>query len=61
MAAKERITNPSMGSNKVGSETNEIESTGVSSGTDTQLKMAALGGKKHKGQKKENEKQLHKK
>lgn len=48
MAEKERITNPSMGSNKLGEETNEIESAGVSAGSDTQLMITALGGKKHK-------------
>ena len=48
MAEKERITNPSMGSNKLGAETNEEASTGISAGTDTQLKLAALSGKKHK-------------
>lgn len=48
MAEKEKITNPSMGSNKLGEETDEIESSGVSAGTDTQLKITALGGKKHR-------------
>jgi hypothetical protein len=47
MADKERITNPSMGSNELGTETNEERQTGgVSSGTDTQLHLTALGGKK---------------
>lgn len=48
MAEREKITNPSMGSNKLGEETDEIESSGVSAGTDTQLMITALGGKKHK-------------
>lgn len=49
MADKERITNPSMGSNELGTETNEERETGgLSSGTDTQLHLTALGGKKHK-------------
>jgi len=48
MPEKERITNPSMGSNEVGTETREAASTGVSAGTDTQLEKTALGGKKHK-------------
>jgi len=48
MAEKEKITNPSMGSNKLGEETDEIESSGVSAGTDTQLMITALGGRKHK-------------
>ena len=47
MAEKEKITNPSMGSNKLGEATDEIESSGVSAGTDTQLMITALGGKKH--------------
>ena len=46
MAEKERITSPSMGSNELGSETNEEVSTGVSSGTDTQLHLAALSTQK---------------
>lgn len=48
MPEKERIVNPSMGSNEVGSETQEEAPTGVSAGTDTQLQITALGGKKHK-------------
>jgi hypothetical protein len=56
MADKERITNPSMGSNELGTETNEERATGgLSSGTDTQLHLAALGGKKHKNEKKIND------
>ena len=51
MPEKERITNPSMGSNEVGTETREPASTGVSAGTDTQLQKAALGGKKNKDHK----------
>lgn len=47
MAEKERITNPSMGSNQLGEETTENESAGVSAGTDTQLELTAAGGKKH--------------
>lgn len=48
MAEKERITNPSMGSNELGDETSEEVSTGISAGTDTQLMITVLGGKKHK-------------
>ena len=55
MAEKERITNPSMGSNELGAETNEELSTGISAGTDTQLKLAALSGKKHKKDKNSSE------
>ena len=48
MADKERITNPSMGSNQLGTETNEDRQTGgLSSGTDTQLYLTAKGGKRH--------------
>lgn len=48
MAEKESITNPSMGSNDLGEETNEEIRTGVSAGTDTQLHLAALSGNKPK-------------
>ena len=48
MAEKERITNPSMGSNELGTETHEEVITGVSAGTNTQLHLAALSGNKHK-------------
>jgi len=51
MAEKEIITNPSMGSNKLGTETNEERSLGVSAGSDTQLELTALGGRKHKKEK----------
>ena len=47
MAEKEIITNPSMGSNELGTETDEEYSSGVSSGTDTQLHLTVLGGNKH--------------
>ncbi len=49
MAEKEIITNPSMGSNELGTETIEESSTGISAGTDTQLTLTALGGKKKNG------------
>jgi hypothetical protein len=48
MADTEKITQPSLGSNDVGRETNDSHLTGVSSGTDTQLHLAAKSGKKHK-------------
>lgn len=52
MAEKEKITNPSMGSNELGSETEErVEGKGVSAGTDTQLRMAALDSQKEKEKK----------
>jgi hypothetical protein len=53
MPDKEIITNPSMGSNELGTETNEPRQTGgISAGTDTQLHLTASGGKKNKKQKK---------
>ncbi len=55
MPEKERITSPSMGSNELGNETIEEASTGVSAGTDTQLHLAALSGKKHKKNKNIND------
>ena len=56
MPDKERITNPSMGSNELGTETNEPRQTGgLSAGSDTQLHLTAVGSKKHK-----NEKQIEK-
>lgn len=48
MAERERITNPSMGSNELGTETSEEIHTGASAGSDTQLHMTALAGNKHK-------------
>ena len=47
MANNERNTQPSSGSNDVGPETNDTHLTGVSSGTDTQLNLAAKSGNKH--------------
>lgn len=55
MPEKEKITSPSMGSNELGNETDEETSTGVSAGTDTQLHLAALSGKKHKKNKNVND------
>ena len=49
----ERISQPSHGSNEVGAETNDTHVAGISSGTDTQLHLAAKSGNKHK-KKKEN-------
>ena len=48
MADNEKTTQPSLGSNDLGTETNDTHLTGVSSGTDTQLHLAAKSGKKHK-------------
>ena len=44
----ERVTQPSQGSNDTGSETRDTHTTGISSGTDTQLHLAAKSGNKHK-------------
>ncbi len=50
MQDEERITDPSMGSNELGSEIQE-DFPGVYAGSDTQLEITALGGKKHKHKK----------
>ena len=57
MPDTERITNPSMGSNELGTETNEPRQTGgLSAGTNTQLELTAAGGhKRGKKQKKIDE------
>ena len=48
MADNERVTQPSQGSNDVGSETNDTRVAGVSSGTDSQLHLAAKSDNKHR-------------
>ncbi len=49
MADREQITQPSSGSNELGTETNDTHLTsGVSAGSNTQLHLAAMSGKKHK-------------
>ncbi|MGZ4049658.1 MAG: hypothetical protein ACXVNN_09860 [Bacteroidia bacterium] len=49
MADREQITQPSMGSNELGTETNDTHlESGVSAGSDTQLHLAAKGGNKRK-------------
>ena len=48
MAEKRRITNPSMGSNPLGEETNEIRGSGISTGTDTQTQIAAISAQRKK-------------
>lgn len=56
MADREQITQPSLGSNELGTETNDTHlETGVSAGTDTQLHLTAAGGKKHKKNKDVND------
>ncbi|MEO5501625.1 MAG: hypothetical protein ABIR31_09300, partial [Ginsengibacter sp.] len=42
-AEKDRISQPSQGSEKLGTETTETHSRGISAGTDTQTKIAAVG------------------
>jgi hypothetical protein len=55
MADREQITQPSMGSNDLGTETNDTHpESGVSAGSDTQLHLAAKG-KKHKKNKNIND------
>ena len=47
MSDTERITQPSQGSNELGTETNDTHLTsGISAGTDTQLHLAAKSGHK---------------
>lgn len=46
MPEKDRITDPSMGSNELGNETTQRRGAGVSAGTDTQTKIAALSAQK---------------
>ncbi len=48
MADREQITQPSSGSNELGTETNDTHlESGISAGTDTQLHLAAKSGNKH--------------
>ncbi|MEO6819160.1 MAG: hypothetical protein ABI266_09690 [Ginsengibacter sp.] len=58
MAESERITNPSMGSNELGSETPEQRGSGISGGTDTLLHMAALSAQKKKEEDEKNKNSL---
>ncbi|MFS8083136.1 MAG: hypothetical protein ACMG51_06770 [Ginsengibacter sp.] len=57
MAEKDRISQPSQGSEKLGTETTETHSRGISAGTDTQTMLAAASGqqKKEKDQQKKKE------
>jgi hypothetical protein len=49
MADREQITQPSLGSNELGTETNDTHlESGISAGTDTQLHLAAKSGNKHR-------------
>jgi len=48
MEDRERITNPTMGSNDVGTETNESTGRSTTPGTDTQTRLAALSTEKKK-------------
>ena len=56
MADREQITQPSMGSNELGTETSDTHlESGVSAGSDTQLHLAAKSSKKHKKNKNIND------
>lgn len=56
MADREQITQPSLGSNELGTETNDTHlESGVSAGSDTQLHLAAKSGKKNKKDKNIND------
>lgn len=48
MAEKDRISNPSMGSNDLRRETSERRDAGVSPGSDIQTQMAAISAQKKK-------------
>ncbi|MDQ6890489.1 MAG: hypothetical protein M3Z56_09475 [Bacteroidota bacterium] len=49
MADKERISQPSQGSNELGADTNDTHlDSHISAGSDTQLHIAAKGKKKNK-------------
>ena len=54
MAETDRISQPSQGSEKLGTETTETHSRGISAGTDTQTMLAAASAqqKKEKDQQK---------
>lgn len=55
MADREKITQPSLGSNELGSETNDRHPTGVSAGSDIQQQIAAKGGKKNRARQMTND------
>lgn len=62
MADREQITQPSMGSNDLGTETNDTHpESGISAGTDTQLHLAAKSGKKNKKNVKNSESEKNEK
>lgn len=48
MAEKERITDPTQGSNEPGKETPATRGSGMPAGTDTQTRMAALSAQQKK-------------
>lgn len=48
MAEKDRITDPTSGSNEPGSETPEQRGKGMPAGTDTQTRLAAASAQKKK-------------
>ncbi len=62
MADIEQITQPSMGSNDLGTETNDTHpESGISAGTDTQRQLAAKSGKRNKKNTKNSEDEKNKK
>lgn len=48
MPEKDRISNPSMGSEELGNEEPETRGSGISAGTDTQTQMAAISAQRKK-------------
>lgn len=58
MPEKDRITQPTEGSNTVGSETPETRGSGIPAGTDTQTRMAALSAEQKKEEDENKEENL---
>ena len=48
MPEKDRISNPSMGSEELGNEEPETRGSGISSGSDIQTQMAAISAQRKK-------------
>lgn len=55
MAEKDKITNPSMGSNDLEKETTEKRGGGIAPGSDIQTQMAAISAQKKKEGEQEEE------
>ncbi|MDQ6845548.1 MAG: hypothetical protein M3Z92_14570 [Bacteroidota bacterium] len=59
MADKEKISQPSQGSNELGADTNDTHlGSHISAGSNTQLHIAAKGKKKNKNKNKVNDDEL---